>query len=160
MSWSSGKDSSFALAAARRDPSVDVVSLLVTMNGPADRVSMHAVRRELVFAQAERLGLPVHLVELPAPCPDERYEEAMRDAIAIARAESVDEMVFGDLYLTDVRAYREQALAGSGLRPRFPLWKLPTGPLAREMLAASGKKITSATDLTDAAKKVVATLNA
>ena len=146
MSWSSGKDSSFALAAARRDPSVDVVSLLVTMNGPADRVSMHAVRRELVVAQAERLGLPVHLVELPAPCPNERYEEAMRGAIAIARAEGVEEMVFGDLYLTDVRAYREQALAGSGLRPRFPLWKLPTGPLAREMLASGIRAVITCVD--------------
>jgi len=146
MSWSSGKDSTFALAAARRDPAVDVVSLLVTMNGPADRVSMHAVRRELVVAQAERLGLPIHLVELPAPCPNERYEEAMLGAIAIARAQGVEEMVFGDLYLADVRAYREQALAGSGLRPRFPLWKLPTAPLAREMLESGIRAVITCVD--------------
>jgi uncharacterized protein (TIGR00290 family) len=136
MSWSSGKDSTFALATARRDPTIDVVGLLVSMNADADRVSMHGVRRELVVAQAERLGLPLHLVELPSPCPNETYEEAMRDAIAVARAEEVEEMVFGDLYLADVRAYREQSLAATGIRPRFPLWNLPTAPLAREMLAA------------------------
>ncbi len=141
MSWSSGKDSTFALAAARRDPTVDVVGLLVTMNAAADRVSMHAVRRELVVAQAERLGLPLHVVDLPAPCPNDVYEQAMRDAIAIARDDGVDEMVFGDLYLQDVRAYRERTLSGTGVRPRFPLWQLPTGPLAREMLAAGVRAV-------------------
>jgi uncharacterized protein (TIGR00290 family) len=146
MSWSSGKDSTFALAAARRDPAIDVVGLLVTMNAPADRVSMHAVRRELVVAQAERLGLALHLVELPSPCPNERYEQEMRRAIAIARAEDVDEIVFGDLYLADVRAYREQALAGTGLRPRFPLWEQPTAALAREMLAAGIRAVITCVD--------------
>ena len=146
MSWSSGKDSTFALAAARRDPTIDVVGLLVTMNAPADRVSMHAVRRELVVAQAERLGLVLHLVELPSPCPNERYEEEMRRAIAVARAEGVEEIVFGDLYLADVRAYREQALAGTGLRARFPLWERPTESLAREMIAAGIQAVITCVD--------------
>jgi uncharacterized protein (TIGR00290 family) len=146
MSWSSGKDSTFALATARRDPTIDVVGLLVSMNADADRVSMHGVRRELVVAQAERLGLPLHLVELPSPCPNETYEEAMRDAIAVARAEGVEEMVFGDLYLADVRAYREQSLAATGIRPRFPLWNLPTAPLAREMLAAGVQAVITCVD--------------
>jgi diphthamide synthase (EF-2-diphthine--ammonia ligase) len=85
-------------------------------------------------------------VELPSPCPNETYEEAMRDAIAVARAEGVEEMVFGDLYLADVRAYREQSLAATGIRPRFPLWNLPTAPLAREMLAAGVQAVITCVD--------------
>ncbi|MFI5045639.1 MAG: ATP-binding protein [Acidimicrobiia bacterium] len=146
MSWSSGKDSTYALAAARRDPDLDVVGLLVTMNFDADRVSMHAVRRELVVAQAERLGLPLHLVDLPSPCPKELYEEAMRRAVADARADDVEAMVFGDLYLADVRAYREQAFEGTGVTPRFPLWKLPTAQLARDMLAAGVRAVVTSVD--------------
>jgi uncharacterized protein (TIGR00290 family) len=146
ISWSSGKDSTFALATARRDPTIDVVGLLVSMNAHANRVSMHGVRRELVIAQAERLGLPLHIVELPFPCPNESYEEAMRRAIAVARAEGVDEIVFGDLYLADVRAYRQRALAETGVRPRFPLWDLPTAPLAREMLAAGIQAVITCVD--------------
>ncbi len=104
MSWSSGKDSTFALAAARAEPDVEVVGLLVSMNAAADRVSMHAVRRDLVVTQAERLGLPLHLVELPSPCSNERYEDAMRDALAVARDAGIEQMVFGDLFLADIRA--------------------------------------------------------
>jgi diphthamide synthase (EF-2-diphthine--ammonia ligase) len=146
MSWSSWKDSTFALATTRRDRNVDVVDLLVTMNGSADRVSMHSARRELVVTQADRLGLPLHLVELPFPCPNERYEEAMGPAFADARADDVGGVVFGDLYLADGRAYREQALAGTGIRPRFPLWGLPTVTLAREMLAAGIQAVISSVD--------------
>ena len=146
MSWSSGKDSAFALAAARREPDVDVVGLLVTMNASADRVSMHAVRRALVVAQAERLGLPLHVVELPSPCPNDRYEHAMREALAQARAAGVDQMVFGDLFLADIRAYREQALSGSGFSARFPLWDRPTDVLAAEMLDAGVKAVITCVD--------------
>jgi len=141
MSWSSGKDSTFALATARRDPEIEVVGLLVTMNADADRVSMHAVRRELVVAQAERFGLPVHLVELPSPCPNERYEHEMRGALAEARDAGVDQIVFGDLFLADIRAYREQALAETGISARFPLWNRATNVLAREMLDAGVKAV-------------------
>ena len=155
MSWSSGKDSTFALAAAREEPDVDVVGLLVTMNGSADRVSMHAVRRELVVAQAERLGLPLHVVDLPFPCPNERYEDAMRGAIDVARADGVDEMVFGDLYLADVRAYREAALAGTGITPRFPLWDRPTDLLARDMLAAGVQAVLTCVDPAQAPPELV-----
>jgi uncharacterized protein (TIGR00290 family) len=146
MSWSSGKDSAFALAAARAEPDVDVVGLLVTMNAEADRVAMHAVRRQLVLAQADRLGLPVHLVELPWPCSNERYEELMQGAVDQAVAEGVEEVVFGDLFLEDIRSYREQALAGTGLRPRFPLWRRPTTQLARDMLAAGVKAVLTCVD--------------
>jgi uncharacterized protein (TIGR00290 family) len=146
MSWSSGKDSAFALAAARREPDVDVVGLLVTMNASADRVSMHAVRRALVVAQAEQLGLPLHVVELPSPCPNDRYEHAMRAALAEAREAGVDQMVFGDLFLADIRAYREQALAETGFSARFPLWDRPTDVLAAEMLDAGVKAVITCVD--------------
>jgi diphthamide synthase (EF-2-diphthine--ammonia ligase) len=107
MSWSSGKDSTFALAAARCDPEVEVVGLMVTMNAAADRVAMHAVRRELLVAQADRLGLPLHIVELPWPCSNEQYEELMLSAVDHARDDGVEQFVFGDLFLEDIRSYRE-----------------------------------------------------
>lgn len=135
LSWSSGKDSTLALAVAREDPGLEVVGLLTTLNHDADRVAMHAVRRELLLAQAEAVGLPVHQVELPWPCSNEDYEELMGAAVASARTDGVTRMVFGDLFLDDVRAYREGALAGTGIEPVFPLWGRPTGELAEEMIA-------------------------
>jgi len=134
MSWSSGKDSALALHDVLRDDDVDVVGLLVTMNATHDRVAMHAVRRLLLQQQAEALGLPLHLVALPWPCPNEDYERLMADAIAAARDDGVDTMVFGDLFLADIRAYREQQLAPTGITPLFPLWEQPTRPLAERML--------------------------
>jgi len=134
MSWSSGKDSAFALAAARQDLGLDVTALLVTMNADADRVAMHAVRRALLEAQAERLDLPLHIVEIPSPCTNAEYESRMRAAIAAARHEGVEAMIFGDLFLEDVRAYRETNLAGTGIAPVFPLWGRPTAELARAMI--------------------------
>ena len=104
MSWSSGKDSTYALHEVRRDPAVSVTGLLVTMNMAADRVAMHAVRRSLVEAQADRLGLPLHLVEIPSPCPNDVYERRMDEAMNTAAREGVDAVVFGDLSLSDVRA--------------------------------------------------------
>ncbi|HET8602429.1 MAG TPA: hypothetical protein VFM09_00730 [Marmoricola sp.] len=134
VSWSSGKDSTLALAVAREDPDLEVVGLLTTVNAAADRVAMHAVRRELLEAQAAALGLPLHVVELPWPCSNEDYERLMAGAVAAARGDGVTRMVFGDLYLADVRAYREHALAGSGIDAVFPLWGRDTAALAREML--------------------------
>ena len=134
VSWSSGKDSTLALAEARADPELEVVGLLTTLNRSADRVAMHAVRRELLLAQADAVGLPVHQVELPWPCSNEEYQRLMSDAVAVARSTGVTRMVFGDLFLADVRAYREEALAGSGIEPVFPLWGRPTSELAVEML--------------------------
>ena len=136
VSWSSGKDSTLALAVARADPALEVVGLLTTLNTDADRVAMHAVRRELLLAQADALGLPIHQVELPWPCSHEQYERLMTDAVASATAAGVTRMVFGDLHLADVRDYRERALAGTGIEPVFPLWGRPTGALAAEMVDA------------------------
>jgi uncharacterized protein (TIGR00290 family) len=134
MSWSSGKDSTLALAVAREDPDLEVVGLLTTLNGAADRVAMHAVRRELLRAQGAALGLPVHEVDLPWPCSNEEYESLMRAAIDAATGQDVSRIVFGDLYLEDVRGYRERALDGTGIEPVFPLWGRPTRALAGEMV--------------------------
>jgi uncharacterized protein (TIGR00290 family) len=133
MSWSSGKDSAFALREAR-DDGIDVTGLLVTMNASADRVAMHAVRRALVDAQAAALALPVHYVLLPWPCPNEVYEQLMTGAVDAALADGAQALVFGDLFLRDIRDYREKQLAGTGLEPVFPLWDRPTGDLAVEMI--------------------------
>jgi uncharacterized protein (TIGR00290 family) len=134
LSWSSGKDSTMALAALREDPAVEVVGLLTTVNEDADRVAMHAVRRALLTAQAAALGLPLHVVPIPQACRNETYEERMAAAVDAARADGVTRMAFGDLFLVDVRAYREQMLAPTGIEPLFPLWGRDTTALAGEML--------------------------
>lgn len=136
LSWSSGKDSAWALAALRKDPEVELVGLLTTLNGSAERVAMHAVRRELLERQARSAGLPLIQVELPWPCSNEDYQERMAAACARAESEGVEAIAFGDLFLEDVRAYREEQLAPTRLRPLFPLWGLETGALAREMIDA------------------------
>lgn len=145
VSWSSGKDSALALATARQ-LGTEVVGLLVTFNGDADRVAMHAVRRQLVAAQAERLGIPVFAVDLPSPCPNAEYEARMAVALAAAREDGIDEIVFGDLFLEDVRAYRETAMAGTGVVPTFPLWSRPTSDLARVMIDVGVQAIVTCVD--------------
>lgn len=135
LSWSSGKDAAWALHALRQAGEVEVVGLLTTINRSFDRVAMHAVRETLLGAQAEAAGLPLWKVEIPWPCPNEAYEAAMAEACARAVAEGLEAIAFGDLFLEDVRDYRIQKLAGTGLRPLFPLWGQPTAALAREMIA-------------------------
>jgi uncharacterized protein (TIGR00290 family) len=136
LSWSSGKDSAWALHVLRHTPGIEVAALLTTFNSAVDRVAMHAVRRTLVDAQAEAAGLPLWSVPIPSPCPNEIYEERMREATTRARLEGFTHVAFGDLFLEDVRRYREERLSGTGLDPLFPLWNIPTPALAREMLAA------------------------
>jgi uncharacterized protein (TIGR00290 family) len=146
MSWSSGKDSAFALHVARAEGGYAIDTLLVTVNADADRVAMHAVRRSLLQAQADRLGLELHVVEIPSPCPNDIYEARMAAAVSAARGVGVEQMVFGDLFLEDVRAYREGHLAGTGITPVFPLWGRPTNVLAREMLDAGVKAVLTCVD--------------
>jgi uncharacterized protein (TIGR00290 family) len=136
LAWSSGKDSAWALHALRQQPGVTIVGLLTTFNEAAGRVSMHAVRRELVEAQAAAAGLPLWPVFLPWPCSNQDYEERMRAVCGKARLDGVQGIAFGDLFLEDVRQYRERQLSGSGLEPLFPLWQRDTAALAREMLEA------------------------
>ena len=134
--WSSGKDSAWALHALRQQGEVEVVGLLTTVTAPYGRASMHAVREEVLEAQAAALGLPLCRVPIPDPCPNQAYQAAMAEAIETAKREGVGCMAFGDLFLEDVRAYREAQLAGTGVRPLFPLWQRPTAALAREMIGA------------------------
>ena len=146
LSWSSGKDSAYALAELRRLPDVEVVGLVTTVNAEADRVAMHAVRRELLELQAEAVGLPLWTVDIPWPCANEQYEAAMATAVERARTAGVTQMAFGDLFLADVRAYRESRLAGTGITPVFPLWGRDTRQLAEEMVAAGTRATLTCVD--------------
>jgi uncharacterized protein (TIGR00290 family) len=137
LCWSSGKDSAWTLHVLRRRLDVDVVGLLTTINTEYERVAMHAVRTALLEAQAEAAGLPLWQVPIPSPCSNQEYEAAMGDAVRKALAAGITMMAFGDLFLEDVRRYREAQLAGTGLTPIFPIWGLPTDALARDMVAAS-----------------------
>lgn len=154
MSWSSGKDSTLALYEARIAGNVDIVGLLTTVNAAADRVAMHGVRRQLLAAQAEALGVPLHVVKLPWPCSNEAYEEQMAAAIAEARVAGVRAMVFGDLFLEDVRSYREQAMMGSGITPVFPLWHRPTHEVARDLLDLGVRAVVTCVDLRQAPRQL------
>jgi uncharacterized protein (TIGR00290 family) len=139
LSWSSGKDSAWSLHVLRQSGEHEVVGLLTTFNEEADRVAMHAVRRELVERQAANAGISLWGVPLPWPCPNNEYERLMAQACAKAISEGVEGIAFGDLFLEDVRAYRERQMQGSGLQAIFPLWGLPTRALAEEMIAAGVK---------------------
>jgi uncharacterized protein (TIGR00290 family) len=136
ISWSSGKDSAFALHEVRRAGEFDVVGALTTVTETFARVSIHGVRQEILRAQCGAAGLPQRIVPIPYPCPNEIYEARMGEAVASAVREGVTHMIFGDLYLADIRAYREQKLAGTGITPVFPLWERPTAALARAMMAS------------------------
>lgn len=135
LAWSSGKDSAWALHVVRQSAEFRVVALLTTINRTYERVAMHAVREALVETQAAAAGLPLIKVPIPSPCSNEIYEQAMAEAMARARSEGVRHVVFGDLFLEDIRAYREKNLAACGMMPVFPLWQKGTMQLAQEMLA-------------------------
>jgi uncharacterized protein (TIGR00290 family) len=135
MSWSSGKDSAWALHMLRRDPEIEVCALLTTLNTAFDRVAMHGTRHSVLDAQAAAAQLPLWTVPLPWPCSNEIYEERMAEACQRAIDEHIDAVAFGDLFLEDVRKYRERQLKPTGLEPLFPLWGIPTDDLAREMMA-------------------------
>ncbi|MGB8542349.1 MAG: hypothetical protein WCD49_12005 [Candidatus Acidiferrales bacterium] len=135
LAWSSGKDSAWALHAVRQSANFDVVALLTTVNQTYSRVAMHAVRESLLEMQADAAGLPLIKVAIPSPSSNEIYEQAMGEAMARAKAESVTHVVFGDLFLEDVRAYREKQLARCDMTPVFPLWGRDTRQLANEMIA-------------------------
>lgn len=134
VSWSSGKDSAFALWEAQRDGQIDVACLLTTVNEAHGRVAMHGVRDSLLDRQIAALGLPCLKVSIPSPCPNEVYEARMREATARLRQDGVTHMVFGDLFLEDIRAYREERLREAGLTGVYPLWGRDTRTLARAMI--------------------------
>jgi len=135
VSWSSGKDGAWALHTLNLAKEIEPVALLTTVTAAYGRVSMHGIREELLVRQAEEVGLPLRVVSIPSPCPNELYEEAFLAELARAREAGITHVVFGDLFLEDVRAYREKLLDRAGLVGVFPLWKRETGALAKEMLA-------------------------
>ena len=136
LSWSSGKDSAWTLHLLRQQKECEIAGLVTTFNRAFDRVAMHSTRRALVEMQAKAAGLPLFAIPLPWPCSNQEYEEIMRAFCAQAVAQGVTAMAFGDLFLEDIRAYRERQLQNTGLEPVFPVWKIPTDKLAREMIAA------------------------
>lgn len=136
LSWSSGKDSAWSLHVLRERGEYEIAGLLTTFNEAVDRVAMHAVRRELVERQASSAGLPLWAVPLPWPCSNEQYELLMAETCARAIAAGIEGIAFGDLFLEDVRSYREKQMRDTGLEPIFPLWGQPTGDLAKQMIAS------------------------
>ena len=146
LSWSSGKDSAWALHRLRQDPEIEVVGLFCTVNQKFDRVAMHGVRRELLELQAERVNLPLDIIDIPYPCSNSEYEARMSAFIDQAKANKIECCAFGDLYLEDVRQYRENNLKGTGISPLFPLWGLPTEELSREMIQSGLRAIVTCVD--------------
>ena len=147
IAWSSGKDSAWALHEARGAGEFDIVGALTTVTDAFGRVSMHGAREELLRAQLEAAGLPAVTVRIPYPCPNEIYEREMAAAVQAAKARGVTHIIFGDLFLQDIRAYREARLAGSGITPVFPLWLRPTAALARAMIEAGVEAHLAVVDL-------------
>ena len=147
IAWSSGKDSAWALHVVQCAGDYEVVGALTTVTDGFARVSMHGVREELLQAQLKAAGLAPVVVRIPYPCPNEIYEREMAAAVRAAKARGVTHIIFGDLFLQDIRAYREKQLAGSGIAPVFPLWLKPTEQLAREMIAAGMEAHLAVVDL-------------
>jgi uncharacterized protein (TIGR00290 family) len=147
ISWSSGKDSAFALHEIRQAGELDVVGAVTTVTETFGRVSIHGVREEILLAQLEAAGLPPRIVPIPYPCPNEIYEARMSEAVARAVNDGITHMVFGDLYLAEIRAYREQKLAGTGITPVFPLWEKPTRALAHAMIGSGLEAYLATVDL-------------
>jgi uncharacterized protein (TIGR00290 family) len=146
VSWSSGKDSAFAVHELWKQDTIEIVGLLSTVTEPYERVAMHGVRVALLKRQAQELGLPLYQVEIPYPCPNQIYERRMAEAIEHAQRAQVTHIVFGDLYLEDVRRYRETMLAQTGIQPLFPLWQRPTRALAHAMIASGLKAVITCVD--------------
>ena len=147
IAWSSGKDSAWALHEARVAGDFEIVGALTTVTDTFRRVSMHGVREELLRAQLDAAGLHPVIVRIPYPCPNEIYERKMAEAVAAAQASGVTHMIFGDLFLEDVRTYRERQLSGTGIVPVFPLWGRPTRALADDMIDAGAEAYVCTVDL-------------
>ncbi|KQW19401.1 ATP-binding protein [Afipia sp. Root123D2] len=147
ISWSSGKDCAFALHCVRQSGKIEVVGALTTVTETFGRVSIHGVRDDILRAQLDAAGLPPLIVPIPYPCPNEVYEARMIDAMAHAKRENITHIIFGDLFLEDVRAYRAEKLKDTGITPLFPLWQRPTASLAREMIASGLEAYLATVDL-------------
>lgn len=146
MSWSSGKDSAWALYKLQQDPQIEIDGLFCTVNSEFNRVAMHAIRVELLQQQASCIGLPLHIIEIPYPCSNEEYEEIMSQFVESAKLVNIESFAFGDLFLDDVRSYREENLTGTGISPLFPIWGIPTDKLSREMMRSGLKAVITCVD--------------
>ena len=146
LSWSSGKDSAWALHMLRQRSDLEIVGLLTTVNQMYQRVAIHAVRFELLERQADAVGLPVHIIDLPHPCTNSQYEAKMAEFIEQSKQAGIECMAFGDLFLQDIKAYRETKLAGTGITPLFPLWQRPTRELAKEMISGGLRAFVTCVD--------------
>ena len=146
LSWSSGKDSAWALHILRQNCDVEVAGLFCTTNQEFDRVSMHGVRIELLKKQAKSAALPIELIQIPYPCSDSQYEEIMGEFIGKAKREGIESIAFGDLFLEDIRKYREERLEGTGIEPIFPLWGEDTKTLSSEMIDSGLKAMVTCVD--------------
>jgi len=147
LSWSSGKDSAWVLHHLQQDPTIAVFGLFTVMNQKYNRVSMHATRLEMLERQAAAVGLPLQTIYLPDPCTMEQCDEIMRQFVMESAARGIECMAFGDLFLEDIRKYRENQLKGTGIEPVFPLWAIPTRELAEQMLSAGLEAYVSSVDL-------------
>jgi uncharacterized protein (TIGR00290 family) len=147
LSWSSGKDSAWALHLLRQNPGIELLGLFTVMNKKYRRVSMHATRLELLQAQANAVRLPLQTIDLPDPCSNEQWDAAMRYFVTESFSRGIECMAFGDLFLEDIRKYRENQLKGTGIEPVFPLWKIPTKELSEQMLSAGLEAYVSSVDL-------------
>ncbi len=146
LSWSSGKDSAWALHVLRQQPDTEVVGLFCTINQKFGRVAMHAIRAELVRMQAKNIGLPIQLIPIPHPCRDAEYAAIMKRFVTKAKKQGIERLAFGDIFLEDIRRYREANLAGSGIIPLFPLWGMPTTKLSQEMVSGGLRAIVTCVD--------------
>ena len=155
LSWSTGKDSAFALHVLRESPDVDVVGLFTTVNSTHNRVAMHAVGIELLHLQAEAVRLPLRCLEIPYQCSNDTYEAVMNGFIVESKEQGVECMAFGDLFLEDIRDYREEKLQGTGIKPVFPLWQKPTDHLVKDMIGQGFRMITTCVDPRSVPKSLV-----
>jgi uncharacterized protein (TIGR00290 family) len=147
LSWSSGKDSAWALHLLQQDPKIELLGLFTVMNQKYSRVSMHATRLEMLQRQTEAVGLPIETISLPDPCTNEQCDAIMQHFVTESASKRIECMAFGDLFLEDVRKYRENQLKGTGIDPLFPLWGIPTRDLAEQMLSAGLEAYVSSVDL-------------
>lgn len=146
MSWSSGKDSAWALYKLQQDPTIEVAGLFCTVNKEFDRVAMHGVRVELLQKQADSIGLPLEIIEIPYPCSNADYEKIMGEFVARVKDDDVECFAFGDLFLEDVRNYRVEKLAETDIEPIFPIWDIPTEKLSREMIDSGLRTVITCID--------------
>jgi uncharacterized protein (TIGR00290 family) len=147
LSWSTGKDSAWALHLLRQNPDVDVLGLFTVVNRTYQRVSMHATRMDLLHRQADAVGLPLEIINLPDPCTNKECDAVMSNFVVKSASRGIECMAYGDLFLEDIRHYRETQLKGTGIEPVFPLWGIPTRVLAEQMLSAGIEAYVSSVDL-------------